>query len=296
MNPSSAEIALTKLKESMQALDTLTVSPEASPILEKAWQSLAELDQAFEDSNAENARLMHSLDEQRQSKTRFLSIVVHELRIPMTAIKGYADLLRQNAVGPLSEAQAGFIDVIRNNVNRMADLVSDLSDLNRAESGRLKLEPVACSFPTRTKEALKTLEDGIAKKQQSLQIEMPADLPQVYADPQRATQVISILLKNAHLYTPDRGSLRLSARTLEGGAAICVEVSDNGIGVGEEEREKLFSPFFRSEVQAVREQQGWGLGLSVARLLVEAMGGQIGYDSESHQGSTFWFTLPVETG
>ncbi len=247
----------------------------------------------------DNARLHQEVQQANQAKSKFVSVVVHELRIPMTAIKGYADLLRQGAVGPVNETQLNFLDVIRNNVGRMATLVSDLSDLNRVESGRLKLEPAEISLYEVVQQVVKSLGPNIAEKNQSLQVEVPADLPTIFTDPQRVSQVLANLLNNAWKYTPEAGLIQIRALkyTLPGGSpGLLIEVVDNGIGISEDDQASLFTPFFRSEAAAVREQQGWGLGLSVARSLIDAMEGEIGVRTALDQGSTFWFSLPLRPG
>jgi signal transduction histidine kinase len=251
-------------------------------------------------SARENARLHQAVQEANQAKSSFVSVVVHELRIPMTAIKGYADLLRQGTVGEINAAQANFLDVIRNNVSRMSTLISDLSDLNRVESGRMKLEPARFSLYNTVQEGVKSLGPRIAEKNQSLQVAVPDELPHVYADPQRASQIFTNLLNNAWKYTPEGGSIQVRAfqtdhpdQSSSDQTYIRVEIQDSGIGISTSDQEQLFTPFFRSDAQPVREQQGWGLGLSVASRLVELMGGEIGVVSQLEQGSTFWFTLPV---
>ncbi|MFN2197568.1 MAG: GAF domain-containing protein [Anaerolineales bacterium] len=246
----------------------------------------------------DNARLHQAVQQTNQAKSQFISVVVHELRIPMTAIKGYTDLLRQGAVGAVSEAQLNFLEVIRKNVDRMATLISDLSDLNRVESGRLKLAPSEISLYSVVQETVKSLGPKLAEKDQSLQVEVPEDLPELYADPQRIAQVFGNLLNNAWKYTPAGGAIQVRAEHFPTAGDqpehIRVSVADNGIGISAEDQESLFTPFFRSEAAAVREEQGWGLGLSVAKSLLDVMGGEIGAHSQEGSGSTFWFTLPVE--
>jgi signal transduction histidine kinase len=245
----------------------------------------------------DNAQLYYAVQEANQAKSKFVSVVVHELRIPMTSIKGYADLLRQGAVGPINDAQMSFLDVIRNNVNRMSALVSDLSDISRVESGRLALKRDWISLAEQVQQVAGSLGPRIAEKKQSLLVEIPADLPPVYADPHRIAQVLTNLLSNAWKYSPEGGSIRVSAGLKppdsHGRQAAWLEVADSGIGIAAEDQARLFTQFFRSEDPAVREQPGWGLGLSVARSLVHLMGGEIGARSTHGRGSTFWVTLPT---
>jgi signal transduction histidine kinase len=173
----------------------------------------------------------------------------------------------------------------------MNALVSDLADISRIETGRLKIENKAVSVPEHAEEVARSLKPKLEEKKQTLELHVPADLPKVFADPNRVVQVMTNLLSNAWKYTPENGCIHLNAAAE--GDRVRIEVVDNGIGIGPEDQEKLFGQFFRSDDPQVREQQGWGLGLNVTKRLVEIMGGEIGCNSEIGKGSTFWFTLPT---
>ena len=242
----------------------------------------------------ENARLYQAVEQANQAKTRFISVVTHELRIPMTSIKGYADLLRQGVVGPINEQQLSFLMIIRNNVERMGGLVSDLSDISRIEAGRLQLASSFISVQDYVDEILLAMKPRLEAKEQSVETELGLDLPEVYADPNRLMQILTNLVNNAAKYTPQGGKIHVRARSEDG--FVRIEVEDNGVGISAEDQAKLFTQFFRSEDPLVREEQGWGLGLNVAKRLTELMGGNIGFNSDLGQGSTFWFTLPTWDG
>ena len=224
----------------------------------------------------------------------FISHVSHELRVPMTSILGYADLLRKGIFGSMNEQQLGFLTVIRNNVERMATLISDLSDLSKAESGSLRLERAEVSLKPVIEEVARNLQPIVAEKNQVFEIDLPGDLPQVYADARRLAQVLARLLNNASRYTSEAGKITL--RVSHQPPALRLYVADTGIGVSPDDQARLFSQFFRSEHAYVREQPGWGLSLSVAKVLVEHMGGAMGATSTLGKGSEFWFTLPVSEG
>jgi signal transduction histidine kinase len=243
-------------------------------------------------SAIQNARLYKAVQDANQAKSRFVSVVTHELRIPMTSIKGYTDLLRGGMVGPLTDMQANFLDVIRNNVERMSVLVSDLSDISHIETGRMKLSLATVNLGENVNQVLQSVRPKIDEKQQVLTMNLPTDLPPVNADPNRLAQVLTNLVSNANKYTDPEGKIDLCVR-LEGDF-IRVEVSDTGLGISPEDQKRLFTQFFRSDDPMVREQQGWGLGLNVTQRLVELMGGQIGVQSEYRKGSQFWFTVPVQ--
>lgn len=238
----------------------------------------------------ENARLYEAIDSANEQKSQFVSIVTHELRIPLTSIKGYADLIRQGVVGEVTDQQAEFLDVIGNNVERMSDLISDLSDISRIERGKIKLEMAQVHLQDRIKETLDSLRHKLEEKSQSLSTDIPTTTLQVYADSSRVVQILTNLVSNAWKYTPEGGNIAVKAYPKAD--HVCVEIIDSGIGISEEDQAKLFTQFFRSDSPSVREQTGWGLGLNVTRHLVELMGGEIGFHSQLGLGSTFWFMLP----
>jgi signal transduction histidine kinase len=240
---------------------------------------------------AENERLRQGGAKLEFSNAEFISIVAHDLKGPMSSIRGYADLIRQGAAGTTTEQQDEFLATIRANVDRMAALVSDLSDISRIEAGRLNLEVTDLSVARFAREACDSLKPQIDARQQALALDIPEDLPRVLADPSRLTQVLTQILRNATMYTPEGGRITITARAEPN--RVRVSVTDNGIGMAPKDQEKLFTHFFRSDDRAVRVHPGWGLGLSVAKRLVEAMGGEIGAESRLGKGSTFFFTLPL---
>ena len=143
----------------------------------------------------ENARLYQAVQEANSAKTKFVSVVTHELRIPMTSIKGYTDLMRQGAVGPINEMQTNFLNVIRNNVERMSALIADLSDMSHIETGRLKLNPTPFPVRDQIEETLLPWEPKIQEKGLTLEIDIPASLGMVNSDPGRFKQILGTIKK-----------------------------------------------------------------------------------------------------
>ncbi len=247
-----------------------------------------------------NAQLYAAVQQANIAKSEFVSFVSHELKNPMTSIKGYTELLAAGAVGPITEAQANFLATIRSNVERMSTLVSDLADVSRIEAGRLRLDFKANVLREAVDEVARSLKRQIEDKAQVLDIQVSTDLPQVWADRVRLVQVITNLVSNAYKYTPNGGNILVGAEEADNqwdpdGAKRVVHlwVRDSGIGIAPEDQKKIFQKFFRSEDPKTRESPGTGLGLNITRSLVELQGGKIWFESEFRAGTTFHITVPV---
>ena len=238
-----------------------------------------------------NSRLYEDIQALNQAKSDFISIVTHELRLPMTSIKGYTDLLLSGMTGPLTDQQQQFLEVVKRNLGRMSDLIRDLSEINHLDTGRMTFEKRDFDFDAAIEEVVDSWTERITSRGQTLTIEKADDIPPVYADPKRVGQVLSNLVSNAHKYTPDDGKITIRLTPID--ANLQVEVIDTGLGISEENQVKLFTQFFRAEDEAVREQAGWGLGLSIVKRMVEAQSGEIWFESVYGEGSTFAFTVPL---
>ncbi|MCK4741005.1 MAG: GAF domain-containing protein [Anaerolineales bacterium] len=239
----------------------------------------------------ENTRLFDAARAADDAKSQFISIVTHELKIPMTSIRGYADLIRQGTVGPVTDQQMEFLDTIRSNVDRMANLVSDISDISRIETGRLTIDLATIPIADYIYEIAAGFRPQFDAKKQSIEFSIEDGLPMVQADRNRLAQILTNLLSNANKYTPEGGSIAITASFSNN--FVRTEIRDTGIGLNNDDQAMLFSQFFRSEEPAVRNEIGWGLGLHVTHRLVKLMGGEIGVQSKPGEGSTFWFTLPA---
>jgi signal transduction histidine kinase len=279
-DPSSAAGAL---RSSLELMKNANLPAESKAVVEAASQQLEQVE-------AELNMLAASLQESKLSRAKFVSVVTHELRLPLTSIKGYTDLLRQGVVGPVNDKQKDFLIVVRTNVDRMSALISDLSDMSHLQTGRLKLLSKPIALQDLINSTILPFKSRFEEKKQKLEVILPEDLVQIIVDSPRLEQVLSYLLSNANKYTPPEGQISLRAK-MEGDK-VRIEISDTGIGIKPEDRTQLFSPFFRSEDEAVREHQGWGLALHVAKLLVDLMDGEIGVVSEYQKGSTFWIEFP----
>ncbi|MEM7028264.1 MAG: ATP-binding protein, partial [Chloroflexota bacterium] len=224
-------------------------------------------------------------------KNEFISTVSHELRTPMTSIKGYLDLLVGEKVGSLTEMQHHFLGIILNNADRLTNLVNDILEISGLDAGQVKLEFSNIDLKKLIENVVTSFAFQIQEKNLTLTLNLPDDLPNAYADESRVMQVLYNLVGNATKYThPDdcvTVNLSLSQHLLQ------VDVSDTGLGISEEDLEHVFERFYRAESDAMSLVDGTGLGLPIAKMFVERMGGEIWVESTLGVGSTFSFTLPI---
>ncbi len=239
----------------------------------------------------ENARLYADVKRANQAKSEFVSLVSHELKLPMTSIKGYAKLLTMGTAGSVGEQQRNYLNTIISNVDRMQALVNDLLDISRIETGQLYLQLQPLVLHPLVEEVVQSMRDQIEVKDLALTIDVPPDLPSVLADKVRISQVLTNLVGNAYKYTRPGGRVGVRAKRMNG--FIICSVSDTGIGISPEDQTRLFDKFFRADHPVVREVAGTGLGLSIAKNIVELHGGEMWVESKPEAGSTFNFTLPV---
>jgi PAS domain S-box-containing protein len=256
---------------------------DAAPVTDREGRDLGRL-HAFRDVTRER-----ELD---RMKDEFVSLVSHELRTPLTSIKGYVDLLIDGDAGEVTEEQKEFLQIVKNNSDRLVLLVNDLLDVSRIEAGRINLRVQPVDLAGCIDEVATSLRPLMEQKRQSLKLEVPADLPQVRADRDRVVQIMTNLLSNAHKYTLEGGAVTVRAQVSEG--EVQVEVGDTGVGLTADERDKLFTKFFRAQNPATQNVSGTGLGLNIVKSLVESQGGRIWVTSEPMKGSTFIFTIPTD--
>lgn len=252
--------------------------------IEELTQALAEERQARQEAERRAAEAEHHRQE-------FVSLVAHELRVPMTSIKGYTDLLIRGMMGPMSEAQMGFLRVIKSNVERMSAMVTALSDINKIESGRMNLSLAAVSLDEVLQEAVQGMRGKLDEKQQQITVKVAEPLPAVQGDVSRLRQILDALLSNAHLYTPQGGHILVQIQAEA--EQLHLSIQDDGIGIVPEAQPHIFEKFFRAPDEETRQIPGNGLALHLAKLLTELQHGRIWFESERAQGSTFHLSFPL---
>ena len=272
---------------------------EADPIDEETIEFLTRLSDHASIAIA-NADLYSQVQSANIAKSEFVSFVSHELKNPMTSIKGYTDLLLAKAVGPVTEAQDNFLNTIRSNVERMNVLVSDLSDVSRIEAGRLRLDFAKLDLKKLMDEVIRSQSALVERKEQQLLIEIEENLPPIWADRYRVVQIITNLISNANKYTGQNGIVTFTAEQspniwdAEGAPNVVhISVKDNGMGISAEDQAMIFQKFFRTESAKSSDMPGTGLGLNITKNLVEMQGGTIWFESALGEGTTFHVTFPV---
>ncbi len=222
-------------------------------------------------------------------KSEFMSTVSHELRTPLTSIGGYVKLILSGDVGTIDPTQSEFLQIVDQNVDRLTGLINDLLDVVKLESNRIQLVHEQIDLNEIAKEALASFEVMAKKKGLKISFVPQPGVVLVNVDRRRLTQVVFNLLSNAIKYT-EKGKVVM--RTQMENLRARLEVEDTGLGIPEEEQAKLFEKFFRAQGALTSREGGTGLGLTIAKGIVEAHGGTIDFKSGKGKGSTFGFWLP----
>jgi signal transduction histidine kinase/ActR/RegA family two-component response regulator len=217
-------------------------------------------------------------------KSEFVATASHELRSPLTSIKGFVELLAHSP--PLNDRQREFVDIVLTSTDRLVDLVNDLLDVARIEAGQAEvdLRPIVVSEVAR--DVLELMQAQATGKDQRLELEVAPDLPRAQADPARVRQILTNLVTNAHLYTPRGGQILVTVSA--DADTVALEVSDDGPGMTAEQLQRVFERFYRGS----QSERGTGLGLSIVKSLVDLHGGTIDVRSQPGLGSTFTVRLP----
>ncbi len=224
-------------------------------------------------------------------KSEFTAVVSHELRTPLTSIRGSLGLILGALSSSLPDKVRDLLEIAQSNCERLVLLINDILDIEKFSAGQMRFDMHTVPVARVTPQAVEANE-GYARKF-NMRIELSAIDPacEVTVDPDRYVQVMSNLLSNAVKYSPPGGLVKVWAERR--GACVRVNVRDQGPGIPEDFRDRIFEKFSQADSSTTREKGGTGLGLHIARRFVEHMQGRIGYESEAGRGSTFWVELPI---
>ena len=237
--------------------------------------------------NKELALANARLKELDNLKSEFVSMVSHELKTPLAAMKTSAQVM--GMADASEETREEMQDIIIRNIDRQTNLVNDLLDLSRIESGRLRLNCENVALDAVIADSIETVKQAAVEKDITLDVELPVGLPSVKGDREKLIRVVINITNNAIKFTPRGGKISIKARELNG--QVEVRVSDTGIGIAAEELAKVFEKFYQVDNTLAREAGGTGLGLAICKGIIDAHKGQIWVQSELGKGSTFGFRL-----
>ena len=227
-----------------------------------------------------------------QAKTQFLSTVSHELRTPLTSIKGALEIINSGVLGQVPEKMGKPLDIATRNATRLADLVNDLLLLQKAEAGKIDFYFETRDVGDMLSETVERFRPYAEKRNVTLAADVPAGEFWARVDKMRLDQVVTNLLSNAAKFSNENGEVRVSLTRHEGN--VRVSVADDGIGIAENSRHKLFEEFSQVDSSNARKFEGTGLGLNISKRIVEAHDGRIDFTSKLGAGSTFFVDLPEE--
>jgi two-component system phosphate regulon sensor histidine kinase PhoR len=239
------------------------------------------------------ARDVAPLHAANRMRANFISMVSHELRTPLNTINGFLEIVLDGQVGPLNERQCEFLGYAHISTQQLTTLVEDILLISKADSGQFTLRTEVMDLSHVVTQAIQAVQPSADKAEVTVSAHVPAELPPTRVDELRIQQVLTNLLGNAIKFTPAGGSVQVSAEAET--TELRFSVTDTGRGVAPEDQARIFERFYQSESTTRQRTGGYGLGLAIAKLIVEQHGGRIWVESEPGQGAQFSFALPLES-
>jgi signal transduction histidine kinase len=230
--------------------------------------------------------------EASRMKTEFISVVSHQLRSPLTNLKYSLEILTSGKIGKIEEKEKEYFEILKENIQRMGDLINDLLTISRIETGKLPLKTQEVSLVDLTKKLILKFKDYAEAANVKIEFEAERNLPKVSADPLWLEQVVENLVDNAIRYIKDEGEVKI--KIYKDSKKIYFEIQDTGVGIPKEEQKYIFQKFFRAQNVLKYQTEGSGLGLHITKRILELMGGKIWFKSKEGKGTTFYFSLPIK--
>ena len=286
-NPEQTEASCRRADGSRVTVD-VSIAPVRSPDGQLLGLSVIARD------NSDQRRAAEALREANRQKDEFLAIMSHELRTPLTSILGYTDMLLRGLGGPLGTKTSRYVGNVRTAGDRLLELVNGLLDFTRLEAGREQIEAQPISLHEVVRTAVERADLNARAKGIRLALQLDPTADRVLADPEKLQHVLASYLANAIKFTPSEGSVCVEVTPdPDEPNEVRVQVSDSGIGLRNDQLARVWERFYQGDASLTRPYGGMGLGLSIARHLVQLHGGRVGVDSPGPgRGSTFWLSLP----
>jgi len=257
----------------------------------KAEQELQEKNEQLKAQREELVRKATELELVSQAKSEFLASMSHELRTPLSAVIGFSELMLDGIPGEINDEQRGCLNDILDSGRRLLSLINDILDLSKVEAGKIELKPQNLDIANIVSDVVQIIKPVLNKNRQEIEVSVTQGLPEVRGDKNRLEQILLNLLSNASKFTEQGGRMRIHVGRK--GDYCQVAVIDTGIGIKKEDQEHVFEAFVQGETLSDRKKEGTGLGLTLTKRFVEAIGGRIWMESEYGKGSTFIFTIPL---
>ena len=273
--------------------DELAVALQGAQRLEEIRRLNADLQSRVNDATTELRDSNKKLRELDETKDEFISMASHQLRTPLTSVKGYISMLLDGDMGELKPAQRQVLEEAYGSSQRMVYLIGDFLNLSRLRTGKFVIERAPVSLPKIIAEEINQLREAARHKDIALSYDSPVDFPLLMLDETKIRQVMMNFIDNAIYYSKPTGG-KIEVRLIKHANHITFKVSDNGIGVPAKERNKLFTKFYRAENARRARPDGTGVGLFMAKKVVVALGGAILFETKENEGSTFGFRLPLD--
>lgn len=238
------------------------------------------------------ARDMSALKVINSVRSNFVSMISHELRTPLNSVHGFIDLLLQGHMGAMTDEQQTYLGYTQEGVQQLIAIVEDILFMTRSDLGQFEVKQQEVHPLSLVRQVTRSLQPQAARAEVALCYTLGDDVPALSIDPQRIKQVLSNLVANAIKFTPPGGTVTISSRRHDKHFEM-ISVEDTGYGIPPEDRQHVFERFYQSNHSQQSKMGGYGLGLAIAKLIVEQHGGTIGFDTVINKGTTFYFTVPL---
>ncbi|NQV04102.1 MAG: diguanylate cyclase [Candidatus Omnitrophica bacterium] len=257
-------------------------------MMDSQQKEIRELKQALLKANEDIEKLS-------RLKSDFVSVISHELRTPLTSIKESVSLVLDEVAGPLSENQKVFLNIAKNNIDRLAKIIIDILDFSKLEAGRSTMHKKKMDINKVINDVCLEMREDIKKNELSFDTELSDKIEKIWLDPKRISQALRHLIDNAIKFNRKKGSIKISTNQelVDAKEVVRVSIEDTGISIPQENLQNIFDSFMTGDSSMTRKHKGVGIGLSLCKRIVDYHGGELWVESKEDVGSKFIFTLPI---